>query len=163
MRLDARMTSAWGAGALSVLLLCGVVATARPAHAAGDWNDQKIKWQPYEAGLKAAKKSKQPVCLVFYTDWCPHCKNYSGVFHDPKVIELAKRFVMIRVNGDQNKDISQQYAPDGQYIPRTFFLAPDGKLEATIQLPRPQFRYFYDEHNPASLLAAMEDALKKLR
>ena len=62
------------------------LTSARLVMAAGDWNDAQIKWQPYDAGLEAAKKDKKPVCLIFYTDWCPHCKNYSGVFHDAGVV-----------------------------------------------------------------------------
>jgi protein-disulfide reductase (glutathione) len=145
------------------LLACVAIAAARPAWAGGDWNDAQIQWQPYEDGLATAKKAKKPVCLIFYTDWCPHCKNYSGVFHDPKVVEQAKKFVMIRLNGDQSKELSQQYAPDGQYIPRTFFLSSDGTLAPEIRQPRDQFKYFYDEKSPAGILAGMDDALTKLK
>ena len=99
--------------------------------------------------------------LVFYTDWCPHCTRYSAVFHDPKVVEKAKSFVMIRLNKDQNAEISKKYAPDGEYIPRTYFLSPAGALDADIHAPRPQFKYFYDEKDAASVLAGMDEALKK--
>lgn len=145
------------------LVIGAVVATAQPTWAAGDWNDAQIKWHSYDDGLAAAKQSKKPICLIFYTDWCPHCKNYSGVFHDPKVVEQTKKFVMIRLNGDEKKDLSQQYAPDGQYIPRTFFLSSNGVLAPEVQLPRDKFKYFYDEQNPSGILAGMDDALSKLK
>ncbi|MBI4515390.1 MAG: thioredoxin family protein [Deltaproteobacteria bacterium] len=155
--------------AIGQVLRAGIAAVVlallalTPAWAGGDWNDGQVQWQPYAEGLQLAKKTKKPICLVFYTDWCPHCNNYSGVFHDPKVVAKSNQFVMIRLNSDENKELGQQYAGDGQYIPRTFFLSPEGKLEPAIALARDRFKYFYDEKNPASLLDGMDEALKKLR
>jgi thiol-disulfide isomerase/thioredoxin len=133
-----------------------------PARAGGDWNDAGIGWQPYAAGLEKAKAEKKPVCLVFFTEWCPHCTNYAKVFHDPKVVEKSKRFVMVRLDKDQNAELSAKYAPDGQYIPRTFFLSSAGELDASLSAPREKFKYFYDENDPASILAGMDAALTKL-
>jgi protein-disulfide reductase (glutathione) len=147
--------------ALAALVLA-VLALASPALAGGDWNDAGIKWRPYEEGLAAAKKEKKPVCLVFFTEWCPHCTNYSKVFHDPKVVEKSKKFVMIRLDKDKQKEVSAKYAPDGEYIPRTYFLASDGTLDKDVHAPRDKFLYFYDEGNPESLLGGMDAALKKL-
>jgi thiol-disulfide isomerase/thioredoxin len=126
------------------------------------WNAAEIDWQPYEAGLARAKAQNKPVCLVFYTGWCPHCRAYSHVFEDPKVVARAKDFVMIRANADDESTLASQYTKDGGYVPRTFFLAPDGTLDADIHAPRPKFLYFFDEHNPAALLAGMDTALHKL-
>jgi thiol:disulfide interchange protein len=139
------------------------LAAARPAQAGGDWNDQGIKWRTYDEALAEARKTKKPVLLIFYTDWCPHCANYSKVFHDPKVVEKSKQFVMVRINGDQNQELSKKYALDGAYIPRTYFLTPSGTVDADIHAPRDQFKYFYDEKNPESVLAGMNTALKKYK
>ena len=141
---------------LAGLLLFGAADTAL---AGGDWNDQGIKWRTYDDGLAEAKKSKKPVMLIFFTEWCPHCKNYSGVFHDAKVVAKSKDFVMIRLDADKNKELSGKYAIDGSYIPRTYFLSSNGTL-ADIHAPREQFKYFYDEKNPDSVLAAMDTASK---
>ena len=142
--------------------MLAVLATAKLAFA-HDWNDAQIQWQTYEAGLAKAKESKKPICLIIFTEWCPHCKNYSGVFHDSKVVDLSKQFVMIHLDADQNKEISGKYGPDGQYIPRTFFLTSDGTLAPDVTAPRDQFKYFYDEKDPASILAGMDTALKKIK
>jgi thiol-disulfide isomerase/thioredoxin len=131
-----------------------VAAAASPGEG---WNAAQIDWQGYEAGLARAKAENKPICLIFYTSWCPHCKNYSHVFDAPEVVERAKGFVMIRANADNEPAIAAKFAKDGGYIPRTFFLAPDGTL-ADIHAPRPKFLYFYDEHDPAPLLAAMNKA-----
>ncbi len=137
-----------------------------PAPAEGkaeDWNDGQIQWMGYDEGLAAAKAQHKPVCLIFYTEWCPHCRNYRTVFQAPAVVEKARQFVMIRLDKDKNRVLSAKYAPDGEYIPRTLFLAPDGTIDESIHAPRAQYRYFYDEGNPVSLLAGMDEALRKLR
>ena len=137
---------------------------ARPAaRAPGEgWNTQQIDWQRYDAGLAKAQAEHKPVCLVFYTSWCPHCKNYSHVFEAPQVVDEARKFVMIRANADEEHDLAARYQKDGGYVPRTFFLAPDGTLDADIHAPRDKFLYFFDERDPRSLLAGMETALRKL-
>jgi protein-disulfide reductase (glutathione) len=153
-------TRIWLAAGLALAL---ALAAAPQARAGGDWNDGGIGWQDYEKGLAAAKKEKKPVCLVFFTEWCPHCANYSKVFHDPQVVAKSKQFVMVRLDKDKNAELSKKYAPDGEYIPRTFFLKADGTLDADLKAPRDRFVYFYDEANPASVLAGMDAALKKLK
>jgi thiol:disulfide interchange protein len=149
---------------MALALLGAVLITAaRPALAGGDWNDQGIKWRTYEDGLAEAKKAKKPVLLIFYTEWCPHCANYSQVFHDPKVVEKSKLFVMVRIDNDKNQDLSKKFALDGAYIPRTYFLSAAGTVDPELHAPRDKFMYFYDEKNPESVLAGMDAALKKLK
>lgn len=121
-----------------------------------------MAWVSYDQGLATAAAEHKPVCLVFFTTWCPHCKNFSRVFKDPRVVEASKGFVMVRLDKDKNVEVSRKFAPDGEYIPRTYFLASNGTLDADIHAPRPNFKYFYDESNPASVLAGMEEARKKL-
>ena len=147
------------------LMLTALVLTlaAAPAARAHDWNDSAIGWKGYDEGLAQAKKDKKPICLVFFTEWCPHCKNFSGVFHDDKVVETSKKFVMIKLDKDKNPDVSKKYAPDGEYIPRTYFLSPDGKLAEDVHAPRDQYKYFYNEKDPQSVLGGMELALQKLK
>jgi thiol:disulfide interchange protein len=137
-----------------------LVALAAPAFA-HDWNDANIAWKSLDDGLPLAKKEQKPICLIVFTEWCPHCKNYSQVFHDPKVVEKAKQFVMIHADQDKEKDKTAAYAPDGGYIPRTLFLNPDGTLNKDVHAPRPQYQYFYDEKDPVAVLAGMDEALKK--
>jgi protein-disulfide reductase (glutathione) len=149
--------------AAALLLAATSALSPAPALAGGDWNDAKIQWQPYEQALAAAKKDKKPVLLVFFTEWCPHCTNYSKVFHDQKVVDESKKFVMVRLDKDKNAELSKKFAPDGEYIPRTYFLASDGTLDAALTAPRTEYKYFYDERNPAPLLASMDAALKKLK
>jgi thiol-disulfide isomerase/thioredoxin len=112
--------------------------------------------------LAAGKGQGKPILLVFYTDWCPHCHNYSRLFHDPEVVRLSRAFVMIRVERDGNRDISAVYDIDGDYIPRTFFLAPNGAVLTDLTADNDEFRYFFDEHDPTELCAMMLLALERL-
>src|ERR1700736_1332578 len=41
------------------------------------WNPTKIEWLSYDAGLLRAQRTKKPICLVLYTTWCPHCREFS--------------------------------------------------------------------------------------
>ena len=145
-----------------VMAACLPLTLAGTAFAGGDWNDTGVKWQAYEEGLATAKKESKPVCLVFYTDWCPHCTNYSKVFHDPNVVEMSKQLVLIRLNKDHNAEVSSKYAPDGEYIPRTYFLNANGELQADVHEQRPNYKYFYNESDPAGVLRGMDEALKKV-
>lgn len=127
------------------------------------WNASQIDWQPYEAGLAKAKAENKPVCLIFFTTWCPHCKTYSKVFDDPTVVARSRKFVMIHLNADDESALASKYAKDGTYIPRTFFLASDGTADFSIHAPRDKYAYFYDEKNPSAILAGMDEAERKLR
>jgi thiol-disulfide isomerase/thioredoxin len=146
-----------------ILFLGMNVWLSQTVFAGGDWNDAGIDWQPFEKGLAMAREENKPVCLIFYTEWCPHCINYSKVFHNDDVVEHAKQFVMIRIDKDKHPDLSAKYAPDGQYIPRTYFLSPAGTLDPSIHAARDRYMYFYDENKPDALLAGMSQALQKLR
>jgi hypothetical protein len=156
---------AWIALKLSIAVALGFavsVSSSGQALAGGSWNDEGIKWRGYEDGLKEAKSSARPICLIYYTEWCPHCSTYSRVFSDPKVVEKSKSFVMIRLDRDKNRELSKQHAPDGEYIPRTYFLSQDGKLVPELHAPREKYLYFYDENSADSILTGMDAALKKL-
>jgi protein-disulfide reductase (glutathione) len=131
---------------------------ARPASPPAGWNDAAIAWLSPDAGLAEARGSQRPVCLVVFTTWCPRCAAYSQLFHDPRVVAAAKHFVMIRVDADANEAFAGRFAPDGEYIPRTLFLAPDGALKEDVRSGHPRFAYYYGDEDPAPLLAAMARA-----
>lgn len=126
-----------------------------------DWNQAQIQWMPFEAGLARARAEHKNVCVVFHAEWCGHCANYSHVFADPRVVAHARDFVMVHVDIDRETSVADRYAPDGAYVPRTLFLSPEGQTMADIDAHRPQYRYFFDEHNASPLLAAMDVAAQR--
>jgi hypothetical protein len=140
----------------------GAPASAPLASAPADWNERQVAWVPYAEGLAAGRQRHLPILLIFYTDWCPHCHNYSRLFHDPALVRLSRRFVMIRVERDGNRDISRVYDIDGDYIPRTFFLTATGAVLTDLASDNDDYRYFLDEHDPAMLISLMESALERL-
>ncbi|HEU5072906.1 MAG TPA: thioredoxin family protein [Polyangiaceae bacterium] len=143
----------------SILAFAGCAPyTPSTANYPSDWNRDRIAWQPYALGLRAAAREHKPILLVFYTDWCPHCHNYSRVFHDPRVVEASRAFVMIRIDRDGDPELSQAYVVDGDYVPRTFFLLPSGDLMKQLHAARSDFRYFLDEYEPDELLDLMQQA-----
>lgn len=143
----------------SIMAVATLLLGTTPALAGGDWNDSGIAWKGYEAGLAEAKAENKPICLIFYTAWCPHCTNYAKLFHDPALVELSKKFVMIHIDKDADAATSAKYAPDGDYIPRTYFLKSDGTLLEQITEQRPNFRYFYNENDPAAVMRSMNAVL----
>lgn len=142
------------------------MSPSRPASAGaanpsgGGWNSAQIEWLSYAAGLARARSDRKPVCLVFHADWCPHCRSYARVFEDPRVVARARDLVMVRINVDEAPDLAGRYQLDGTYVPRTYFLSPDGATLGDVDAHRAQFRYFFDEHDPNSLLAGMNAALR---
>jgi thiol-disulfide isomerase/thioredoxin len=134
--------------------------TEQPSAGGADaaWGGRAIAWRTPEEGLAEAKRAGKPVLVVIYTTWCPHCRNYSKVFADPRVAQAAKPFVMVREDGDAKTEFAAKLAPDGSYIPRTLFLRPDGSLAKEIRAHDGRYGYFYDEDDAAPLLAAMERA-----
>lgn len=147
--------------AIAELVEPAPAAPARPVAAEPSrqgWNEAQIDWQPYDVGLAQARRTGRPVCIVLSADWCPHCRGYSHVFEDPRVVEASRAFVMIRVDSDAQRDVASRYAIDGGYVPRTYFLDADGTAMADIVARTDRFHYFFDEHDPASLLAGMASA-----
>lgn len=163
----ARCRSRARRGLLLLALAAATVVLAPrsvPAAAGMDWNEYGIRWQPLTLGLSMAKRENKPVVLVVYTEWCPHCATYSRVFHDPRVVEKAKDLVFVRIDADRDEAFAKRFAPDGEYIPRTFVLTPDGELVADIQAPRrDKSRYFLSTRDPGALLAVMDAALARAR
>ena len=149
-------------GGLVAPILILVLALSTAAQAGGDWNDDGIAWRPFDDGLAEAGKTGKPICLVVYTDWCPHCTNYSRLFHDAEIEKLSRDFVMVRLNQDDDRQITDRYGPDGLYVPRTMFLGADGELDPALKIPRAKYVYFYDEHDPGPLRAALKAARRKL-
>lgn len=135
---------------------------AGPGDVAKDWNDAQIPWRSYEAGLAEAKQTHRPVCVVFYAPWCTGCRAYSKLFFDPKVVKATRDFVMVRVNRDDAEALSKQFDYDGEYIPRTFFLSPEGKVDPEIRRLGQEQAYYYDVERTSALRSGLKWAKRRL-
>ncbi|HUB09718.1 MAG TPA: thioredoxin family protein [Myxococcales bacterium] len=122
-----------------------------------------VDWRSYDDGLREAAATGKPVCLTFFTTWCPHCRNFLKLFDDPRVAQKSRSFVMVRVNEDQAKDLGRRFSPDGSYIPRTFFLSPQGQFDRSLAArPYGPAAYNYAENDADALLQGMNRALARL-
>lgn len=128
--------------------------------AAADWNPGGIAWRDLSAGLAEAGRTNKPVMMVVHAEWCSHCRNYSRVFHDPALVSLSERFVMVLADSDHVPAANQRYAVDGRYVPRTYFLDAQGEHRGEIDAGRARYRYFYDENAAGPTIASMERALR---
>lgn len=136
-------------------------ATAAPRRAAAEihW-EGPVAWKDWDAGLAQAKAEKKPILLLVYADWCPRCRELVPVFQDPEVVKLAEGLVMVRQNGDLKPPFLDAFESLGGYVPRLFFLTPDGSLREEITSGHPRFPYFYTPGGVEALKAAMREALK---
>lgn len=156
------MRTAVPAALLALLAALALPACGGPTYEQPDFNDAQIDWYAYEAGLARAKDLGRPAMMVIYAPWCPHCHNYASVFHDPEIVGLAGRFVMILVDRDQRPDLGTEYDLDGDYVPRTLFFAKDGTLDPSLHADRTSYLYVYDELDPKDLARGMKAALTQL-
>lgn len=138
-------------------LLCGMLSLASAAEPP-DWNDSEIQWMGYEQGISAAKQSGKPIMMIFYADWCPTCHAYKNIFNKPAVISLAKKLVMIKVNVDQSPQLSQRYAYDGGYVPRSFVMDSTGVVLEALY-PKKPYKYFIKSQNIDGFKRLMVKAL----
>jgi protein-disulfide reductase (glutathione) len=134
------------------------LAPAKAAAKVLEWNEKEIRWHSYADGLREARRSGKPILVVFYTDWCPHCRATTALFRDDEIITLSRELVMVKVNQDRDPEISARYAPDGLYIPRTMILKPNGELAAKIHGGNPTYRYFLDYKSTREFAGVMKRA-----
>jgi len=124
---------------LSLLLLApGAGSTPRAAAPA------TLKWQSWDAGLRAAVKARRPILVDVYTDWCGWCRRMDGdVYRRADVRDyLAQRFVTIKLDAEAADEASYEgrmYTSSSlaSYFrvtgyPTTIFLKSDGAHLANV-------------------------------
>lgn len=134
----------------------------RPAaRTAADWNYPAIAWRPEAYGLSKMGAERKPGLVVVMATWCPHCREYSGLFSDPEVVALAKRFEMILIEDDTEGSAGSRWKVDGNYFPRTFFVAPDGTIDQGFKTSNPRYAYFFNASARDELVASLRRAADK--
>lgn len=141
------------------LLIFPLAASAHQPNHADLWNGAEINWRDIKGGIYEASQTGKPVVMVFHATWCSACKKYRSVFQDKAIIEVAKDFVMILIDGDAEKEINSAFSPDGTYVPRTIFLDAVGNIRSEFKGEGdPKYPHSIDVNGPAELLALMEKA-----
>jgi hypothetical protein len=136
------------------ILLLGCITTP--------WNPGGIAWMGYEEGLERARREQKPIMLLMYTDWCPYCKKLSKQFGSQEVERQARDFIMVRVNADERPDLSKRFSPDGGYVPRVFFLAPDGTPKFDLVSSSGKSKYTVGSSSDEHLLWLFSQARRRL-
>ena len=77
-----------------------------------------------------------------------------------KAIDLAQDFVMVNL-GDANAPDDQKFKIDGSYVPRIYFLKPDGSVLPDFynKHGNPKFKYYY--HSMDNLVDVMWDVMEE--
>jgi len=104
----------------------------RPGRAGSAAPSKDVPWaSDYESAVKTVKKTRKPLLVVFYADWCGPCKLMEETtLQDPKVTALMEKFVPVRVDLDQRKDLAQEYMATA--IPFTAVVSSEGRMVQSI-------------------------------
>jgi thiol:disulfide interchange protein len=79
----------------------------------------------YEAGVRVAMRENRPLLVFFTAQWCHYCHEMADeTFTDPRVRQLAGRFVCVWVDADREAEVCQTL--DVQAFPTVQFLSPRG-------------------------------------
>ncbi|MBI5836463.1 MAG: DUF255 domain-containing protein [Candidatus Eisenbacteria bacterium] len=109
----------------SLLALAVLVCTApRIASADPAPKAESLKWLPYEVAVQEAAKSKKPILVDVYTNWCGWCKRMDATtYKDARVIEdLNRDFVIVRLNAESERPTTYKKQPmTEQQISRDVF------------------------------------------
>ena len=117
-----------------------------------------IAWVKFsEPYLQRAAAEGKPVLIDFYADWCPPCKEFDKkTFVDPGIIELSRKFIMVKV------DLTDNASPEVESIRKSFniagvpmlvFLKADGSEIEDLRL--------MEFEKPEAFLFRMEEAYRR--
>eukprot|EP00929_Paragymnodinium_shiwhaense_P072485 TRINITY_DN36793_c0_g1_i1.p2 TRINITY_DN36793_c0_g1~~TRINITY_DN36793_c0_g1_i1.p2 ORF type:complete len:162 (-),score=54.51 TRINITY_DN36793_c0_g1_i1:352-837(-) len=125
---------------LSLLLL----ACAGRLAAAAEFNDELhfVDAVRMDDVTKELTSSGKPGLVIVTQPWCGACsKLKKSVNSNPDFLELAEKFVLVHVSGDAG-DEWQAPGEEEDYIPRVYFLTPEGKMLADIVGPNDDYKRF---------------------
>ncbi len=117
-----------------------------------DWNHAELEWLDYEQGIAEIKKTGKPGLFIIYADWCPTCKKYSKLFTKENVVDGLSDIVLIRVNKDEEPELSRTFSFDGEYVPRTFALNNKGEIIKKFYNDKAKYTYFIPSGSPEFLI-----------
>jgi len=95
--------------------------------------------------------------LLLHKSWCGACKKLKTEFQgSEEIVAMSKKFVMVNAEDNEDPHGSVTFQIDGSYIPRTYFLNPEGQI-LDVKSEHPKFKFFFGD--APSILGAMWAAL----
>ncbi len=97
-----------------------------------------IEWTRFSPEeLNRAAEAGRPVMIDFYADWCIPCHEMDEkTFDDPRVMELARRFVALKVDltgsTSQNREIKKEFEIRG--VPTIIFFDSEGREARRLRI-----------------------------
>ncbi len=146
-----------GASATEEIETATLPATLAPRDARA-WNHPVIPWRSHRDGLKEMKETGKPGILVLQAEWCLECRAYQEQFRAPQVLARSQDFVFMLVDIDREPDLQKKYAVDGDYVPRTIALNPDGSVRLEKSGGHPRLAFFVEPGAPDELAALLKRA-----
>jgi thiol-disulfide isomerase/thioredoxin len=105
----------------------------------------------FQGGLSEAHAGAKPMLVFFTAEWCHYCHAMEAdAFHDPRVVNLSKRFVCVLVDADAEEAVCKRYGIEG--FPTVLFLSPRGQVLARLE----------GKQAPTELLQGMHQAFQSL-
>ncbi len=109
-------------------------------------------WIILGVGAKTAATQAKPMMVDFYTGWCHWCKKLDKeTYADPRVMEKAKSFVCVKVDGEDDPTSAAKYNVEG--YPTILLLDSSGR----------ELHRVTDFKPAADFLTDMETALAKAK
>eukprot|EP01095_Lingulamoeba_sp_RSL-Kostka_P017205 TRINITY_DN880_c0_g2_i1.p1 TRINITY_DN880_c0_g2~~TRINITY_DN880_c0_g2_i1.p1 ORF type:complete len:150 (-),score=46.75 TRINITY_DN880_c0_g2_i1:103-552(-) len=145
---------------LTLLVVLFVLSVAVNAEGLGRGFGDHIDWVTFEEGSKLSKESGKDMLVILHKTWCGACKRLKPTIENSeRFAELSKNFVMVNAENDEEPHSDPSYSIDGSYIPRAYFVSPEGEIRDIFNKDgNPQYKYFYP--SAIHLVAAMETASK---
>ena len=131
----------------------------------------EIKWKDYASGMSEIRETKKPGIVLIYRPTCPACRMLNGIFEKSQSVKaLAKNYVMIRsVDGSESfqgairggTTMVTCLSTDGAYVPRLFFISPQGTplMDVMAVDGNSRFKYYY--FSEEQLIKKMEQVFSR--
>ena len=157
------MTRLVGIGvALVILGLSGSNAQAAPKKQEIKW-PASIEWVSFTDGQSNAALTGKPMLVLVYAHWCTQCVRLSKSMLNKDFEELSKNFIMVLVDQDKAQEMLDHYFPKMTYVPRIFFMKPDGEFWTELKSKNARYPYFYPSSDMTELMSNMNVSLKTHR
>ena len=108
----------------------------------------------FERALEKRQGTSDAMLLYFYTEWCPHCKEFNTtVAASRQMQEYVRHVIAVRVNpeaGPKEKSLAEQFAVTG--YPTLFVISPETNQPQDVSAAR---------GSPEMFVAACEEAGRK--